>query len=133
MKWKLPAIVAGVGAAFLALFSSKTQSGGGGGAGGGSTGGEKPPSPNAKAPPWNPPAPGPALAQKEVTGEMTAWAQSLLASPAPMHSLHRRIFGMLPVIGRVEWHTVQARTGKVFPGGLRAVSLYHEGYPDDIG
>lgn len=59
---------------------------------------------------------------------MTSWAQSLLGSSAPMHSLHTRDFDPGgTVVGRIEWHTYQARTGKTFPEGIRAVSLYRQG------
>jgi hypothetical protein len=55
---------------------------------------------------------------------MTAWAQALLKSAAPMHSLHARLFDGRTIVGRIEWHTYQARTGKTFPDGIRGVSIY---------
>lgn len=76
------------------------------------------------APPWNPPPPGRVLLQSEVTPAMTAWAQALVKSAEPMHSVHPQDFDGRTVLGRVEWHTFIARTGEKRPGGVRAASLY---------
>jgi hypothetical protein len=89
----------------------QTSGGGGGGSGGG-----------GKQPPWNPPAPGKSLQQSEVTPEMAAWAQSLIASSYPMHTVIPKDFGGKVVLGRIEWHTIQARTGN--HGLFRAAALY---------
>lgn len=85
--------------------------------------GEKPPS-SSHAPPWNPPPPGRPLRQPEVTGPMGAFAVETLHSDLPMHSVSARTFPEGAVLARVEWHTLQARTGKSFPEGIRGVSLY---------
>lgn len=114
MKLRMPAFLA----AALALFFAS-----GGDPKPEAAGPSKPPQ-NPKAPPWNPPAPGPALDQHEVTPEMTAWAQSLVSSGLPMHTVVPKAFDGRTVLGRVEWHTVQARTGK--HGLFRAASLYRE-------
>jgi hypothetical protein len=76
------------------------------------------------AAPSNPPAPGVALQQSEVTPAMTAWAVSLVHSALPMHSVSHKDFDGRAVLGRIEWHTHQAATGKDFPQGIRAASLY---------
>lgn len=75
-----------------------------------------------KAPPWNPPPPGPPLQQSEVTPEMSAFAVETLNSSTPMHGIVLEHFPEGAVYARVEWHTYQAKTGK--HGLFRGVSLY---------